>query len=96
MDAKIGVQIVKGMFRTHQSGLEDDLVYRVPARHPLMAWLVRHAANLVAWSIKGPDGLTANQRARSQPFTTRLLRFREMFGYKTKAHEPLSSSGDGR
>ena len=46
-NAEIGVQIVKGMLRTHRSGFADELGYRVPADHFLMAWLVRHAANVV-------------------------------------------------
>ena len=36
-NVEIGVKIVKGMFRTFKSGLEDELGYCVPARHPLMA-----------------------------------------------------------
>ena len=74
-NAEIGVQIVKSMFRTHRSVLGDDLVYRVPAGHPLKAWLVRHTGNVVTWSIKGPDELTAYQRFRLKPFGTRLFRF---------------------
>ena len=61
-----------------------------------MAWLVRRAADVVNWSMKGPDGLAAYQRVRSKPFRTRLLGFGEMCSYKVRAHEPLPSSGDGR
>ena len=61
-----------------------------------MAWLMRHAADVVNWSMKGPDGLTAYQSVRSKPFRTRLLRFGEMCSYKVRAHEPLPSLGDGR
>ena len=94
--AEVGVQIVKGMVRTHRSGLEEELGHRVPARHPLIAWLVRHAANIVNWTVTGADGKTAYQRARSKPFTTRLLRFGEKCSYKTRAQEPLSPTGDGQ
>ena len=46
-DALVGVQIVKGVFRTHRSGIENELGYRAPARRLSMAWLVRHAASTV-------------------------------------------------
>ena len=46
-NAEVGVKIVKGMLGTLKSGLEDELGYRVPARHRLVAWLVRHAADVV-------------------------------------------------
>ena len=36
-NADVGVKIVKSMFRTFRSGLEDELGYRVPAENPLMA-----------------------------------------------------------
>ena len=94
-NAEVGVNIIKGMIRTFRTGLEDELGYRVPARHTLMAWLVRHAADVVNWSMRGPGRLTAYQRARPKPFGTRLLRFGEMCSYKVRAHEPLPS-GDGR
>ena len=94
--AELGVQIVKGMLKTHRSSLEEELGYRVPVRHPLIAWLTRHAANIVTWTVKGPDGLTAYQRARSKPFTTRLLRFGERCTYKIRSQEPLAPAGDGR
>ena len=50
--AEVGVRILKGMVRTHRSSLERDLGYRVPARHPLIAWLVKHVADIVNWSAK--------------------------------------------
>ena len=34
--AELGVQIVQGILKTHRSSLEEELGYRVPARHPLI------------------------------------------------------------
>ena len=90
------MRIVKGMLRTHRSNLETELEYRVPVRHPLIAWLVRHSAMIVNWIVKGPDGITAYHRVRSEPFKIRLLRVGEACCCKNRAQEPLSSSGDGR
>ena len=83
------VRIVKGVLPAHRSGLEDELGYLEPARHPLMAWLLKHAANLVSLSIKGPDGLTAYQRVRLKPVKTRLIRSGEMCRDKMRARETL-------
>ena len=68
----------------------------MPARHPLIAWLVRHAANIATWTVKGPNGLTAYQRTRSKSFTTRLLRFGKTCSYKLSSQEPIPSARDGR
>ena len=95
-NAEIGVKLLKGMVRTMRSSLEQDLGFRVPARHPVVAWLVRHAASTMNWMVKGHDGMTAYQRVRGKPFTTRLLTFGEQVRFKLRAHEPLSATGDGR
>ena len=47
--AEAAVRQVKGMIRTLRSSLESDIGYRVPARHPAIAWLVRHAADVLNW-----------------------------------------------
>ena len=95
-NAEVGVQLLKGHLRTMRSSLEEQLGYRVPARHPLVAWLVQHAADVLTWTIKGHDGQTAYQRVRSKPFVTRLMAFGEMCRFKNRSHEPLSNTSDGR
>ena len=94
--AEVGVKLVKGMVRTMRSGLERELGFRVPARHPLVSWIVRHAANTLTWTVKGHDGMSAYQRVRGKPFRTKLLTFGEQCRYKVRSHEPLSPSGDGK
>ena len=74
-NAEAGVKAVKGMIRTMRSGLESELGFRIPARHPLIARLVGHAANTLTWMVKGHDGLTAHHWVRGKPFRTRLLIF---------------------
>ena len=81
-NAEVGVKLVKCMVRTMRSGPERELGFRVPARHPLVAWLVRHAANTLTWVVKGQDGKTAYHRVRGKPFRTRLLTFGEQCRYK--------------
>ena len=95
-NAEVGVRLVKGMVRTMRSSLERELGFRIPARHPLISWLVPHASNTLNWMIKGHDGMTAYQRVRGKPFRTRLLTFGEQCRYKVRSHEPLAATGDGK
>ena len=69
-NAAVGVRLVNGVVRTMRSSLERELGLRVPARHPLVAWLVPHAANTLNWMIKGHDGTASYQRLRGKPFRT--------------------------
>ena len=95
-NAEVGVKLVKGMVRTMRSDIERELGFRVPARHPLIAWLVRHAANALTWVVKsqGQDSLSPN--TWSKPFGTRLQIFGEQCRCKMRSQEPFSASGDGR
>ena len=84
----------KGMFRTQKSSLEDHLGMKNPVKHPLIAWLVKWAGEVLIWEVKGLDGLTAYQRIRGKPFRTRLAAFGEVVRYKLRPREPLSNSPD--
>ena len=54
--AEVGVKLLKGHLRTLKSCLEAKIGYKVPVKHPLIAWMVRHAADLVTWCARGHDG----------------------------------------
>ena len=73
--AEVGVKLVKGHFRTVKSCLESKIGFKIPVQHPLVAWLVRHAASLVTWCSRGHDGRTAYQRVKARDFRTRLMAF---------------------
>ena len=51
------------------------LGHRVPARHPLIVWLVRHAAHIATWIVKGPDGLTAYRQMMVHAFHVEVHAF---------------------
>ena len=70
--------------------------FRIPVRHPLVAWMIPHAANLVTWCARGHDGQTAYQRVRHREFTTRLLGFGETCSFRIRAHEPIANSMGAR
>ena len=94
--AEFGVQLWKGQFKTLRSGLEEEIGYRVPARHPVIAWLAQHPADVLNGTTKGPEGKTPYHKVRGKPFMTRLMRFGKTCRYKNRSHEPLSANSDCR
>ena len=76
--AEVGVKLLKGHFRTARLCIESRLGHRIQVRHPLIAWMIQHAASLITWCAKGQDGQTALQRVRSRQFKTRLMTFGEV------------------
>ena len=94
--AEVGVKLVKGQLRSLRSCLEAQLGFRVPVRHPLMSWMVKHSADLVTWCAKGHDGRTAYQRVRLREFRTRLMAFGEKCLFKSRSQEPIGNIADGR
>ena len=80
--AETGVRLEKGQMRTLKSGLERRLQRKIPPSHPIMSWLVRHAADLLTYRLKGSDGLTPYRRIRGRVFSQRLAEFGEYVRYK--------------
>ena len=89
------MKLVKGHFRTVKSCLESKIGFKIPVQHPLVAWLVRHAAFLVTWCSRGHDGRTAYQRVKAHDFRTRLMAFGEFCRFKNRNHEPVASTSGG-
>jgi hypothetical protein len=51
------VKLVQGMLRTMKSDLESRIKMRVPAEHPLMTWLIEHAAWTFTVRLRGQDSV---------------------------------------
>ena len=51
--AEVGVTLLKGHFRTLKSCMGSRIGFKIPVRHPLIVWMVRHAANLITWCRRG-------------------------------------------
>ena len=79
---------LKGQLRTMKLGLEMRLQRRVPEEHPLIAWLVEHAAWLLTARLRGEDGKTPYQRIRGRPCTKKLVEFGERVLYKLPGKGP--------
>ena len=62
--AEVTVRNLKGQIRAMQLTLDRCLGMHVPPTHPLMMWLVEHAAFVRFTSIIGSDGKSAYKRVR--------------------------------
>ena len=100
--AELGVKLVKGQLLVLKLGLEKKLGHRVPVTHPLLTWLVQHAADVRTFRVKDRVTMkTPYQFAKGRPFATRLLAFGESCRFKLRMNEgtstdrPLERWGDG-
>ena len=59
------VKGVEGMVRTLWIGLQKRLRVNLEVTHPIFAWVVEHAADLITRRAEGSDGQTAWQRLRT-------------------------------
>ena len=86
--AQPGVKLVSGQLLVLKSCLEAKRGHRIPATHPMLTWLVSHAADVRTFRVK--DRVTqrsAYQAAKGRAFATRLLCFGESCRFKLRAHE---------
>ena len=61
-----GVRSLEGMVRTLKFALEENIQAVVPVQHPVFAWLVELAADLITKFQPGEDGCTAYQRLKKK------------------------------
>ena len=91
--AESAVGLLKGTVRALQLGLEKQIGARIPANHPLLTWLVRHAAYTRTARVRGDDGLTPYQRVKGRTTSgPKLVGFGESCRFKNRSHEPLSDN----
>jgi len=87
------VKLVQGLLRTLKFCLEARLGVKIPMAHPILAWLIRHAAWLISTRARRSDGKTAHERLRGRPFARRLLCFGEICLGKLPPKGPASAQG---
>ena len=75
--AERSVQLVEDQARTMKAALEDRLGQRIAAAHPLMRWLIHHAATLLTKFHLGADGRTAYMRMHGRKPMERICEFGE-------------------
>ncbi len=94
---EVGVQLIRGLFRTVKLCLEERINKYIPVDHPLVPWMMQHVCLLLNCMIKGEDGLTAWHRVRGRAFAQQLLGFAEavLYRYPSKGpqHHPDGNMG---
>ena len=64
--AESSVQKVEDLLRTYKSALETNINERIPADHPVFAWMVDHTASIYNRLVCTDDGTTPYQCFRNQ------------------------------
>ena len=85
-----GVKLIKGLLRVHALALERKLGHRVPSRHPLMAWLVEHVADISTKYMRGIDGRTAYERLFGKQVHEECLEFGERVMWKHRPNKDMN------
>ena len=76
------VREIKAQVRVMKSSLEEKLQMKLGDKHPLLAWLPRHAADLISRYKVGQDGRTAEQRRTGRAWNRPLLQCGEKVMFK--------------
>ena len=94
---EVGIQLVRGLYRTLRLCLEERLNKVIPPTHAVTSWLLEHTALVYNAMIKGDDGLTAWGRVRGRSFRQQLVGFGEsvLYRHPTKGpqHAPDGNMG---
>ena len=73
------------MIRTYKSALEEHIEFRIPSKHPLIRWIVDHAASVHNRHVCNSAGVTPCQAIHGQISTGKWCEFGEaMFYYVPK------------
>ena len=80
--AERAVQAVAEQVRVLRRGLEQRLGVRLSGKHPVTAWLVEHAADLLSKYQIGDDGKTGYERWKGKRFQQEEVEFGEKIHYR--------------
>ena len=75
------VQDIQGQFRTLKEGLEERTGKRVPGDNAILAWMVKHAGQLINRYRVREDGRTSHERIRGKKFRREVAEFGECVWY---------------
>ena len=65
-------QVIQGQLRTLRLGLQSRYQMRLRADHPVMPWVIKHAASLINICKVGEDGRTAWETRKGKKFNRQL------------------------
>ena len=76
--------MIEDQARVLKLALEDRIKAHIPCTHPIMGWILDHAAMLLTKCHRGgPDHKTAYERLHGQPARDRLAEFGEVVFFFT-------------
>jgi hypothetical protein len=78
------VKVFRGFLRVHLGALERKTGSKVPSKHPLITWLVEHAADVVTKYLQASDGRTGYERLYGKQVHEEGLEFGERVHYKKR------------
>ncbi len=73
--AERAVQSVEEMIRVHKLAVETRIKAKLPCVHPMVAWVVEHAEDVLNRYCIGKDGRTPYQRLKGRKFVGHMLEF---------------------
>ena len=79
--AEDAVQRLEDLVRTYKSSLETRLECRIPMKHPVMRWMVEHAATMLNRFTTNPEGLSPYAAAHGRNASERHIEFCEKIFY---------------
>ena len=85
-----GVRVLKGLIRTHVLALEAKINARIPAEHPILAWLAEAVGDMVSKHLRGQDGRTAYERLYGKPPREEGLEFGEVVLWRKPKHAGMN------
>ena len=74
-DVENAVKQVTKLLRTLKLCLGKRIGKKIPMSHPVLTWLVEHAAWLLNTRVMGADGLTAYHRTKGKSYAKRSIGF---------------------
>ena len=87
--AERAVKAVGEQVRVLRAGLQGRLDMVIRTSHPMLTWLVQHAADCLSKYQVGEDGKTAYERLKGKKFSRAVVEFGEKIHYKknSKGHK---------
>ena len=73
--AESSAQKVEDLLRTSKSALENNIDTRIPADHPVSAWMVEHTASIYNRLVCTDDGTTPDQSLRGHRYRRKFVWF---------------------
>ena len=83
--AERAVQALGEHVRVLRAGLQGRLDMVIRGSHPVMTWLVQHAADCISKYQVGEDGKTGYERLKGKPFSRPSVEFGEKVHFKKSA-----------